>query len=246
MSKRGYVKKMGRSGKKLTQKKRAKLTGAKSSLKASKMAALRTLANSATAGFLGIETKFLDRDYGSTIPASVNAAGGEADPLTTLCLNAPAQGDNEQARDGKRIVVKNISVKGTVTVPVEFVSAEPIRVFVAMVLDTQTNGGQCDSELIFKNQHGSAATAVVPLRNLLYSKRFRVLKSQVFDLTSPAVGYGCQRSFEWFTPMELPVNFTAGDTGIVGNIVDNSIHMVAYATRTGAYLQYNSRARFQG
>jgi len=151
-----------------------------------------------------------------------------------------------QMLDGKRIVVKNVSVNGTIIVPSASVTAEPIRVFVAMVLDTQTNGAQCDSELIFKNLSGYATSAVVPLRNLLYSKRFRVLKSQIFDLTAPAVGYGAMRSFEWFAPMELPVNFTASDTGVVGNIVDNSIHMVAYATRTGATLEYNSRIRFQG
>jgi len=53
---------------------------------------------------------------------------------------------------------------------------------VAIVLDTQTNAAQMNSEDCFKNTAGLAAAAVVPHKNLLFGKRFRILKERLFNM----------------------------------------------------------------
>lgn len=228
----------------------------------SKVSAARVLANAATVGFLGIEKKFLDCAIGSTaINANADLTAGEYDPVatgSTNCLSAPAQGDTEQSRDGKKIVIDSLIIKGYVSNPGTGSTAVEAssKVFVAVVLDTQTNAAQMDSEACFKNLTGTAVTNVNVLKNLLSGPRFRILKSQVFDLTphgafAASANYGAndvRREFDWYIPFKggLPVNFNSGTTANVSTVVDNSIHVIAFATLAGCNIAYNSRIRFQG
>lgn len=240
----------------------ARLGAQMSSLKRAKVSAARVLANAATAGFLGIEKKFLDSALGASTIASAGAlTGGMYDPNgtgCTGCLSIPAQNDTEQGRDGKRIVIDSLILKGYVALA-PFTGSAPIvslKIFVAVVLDTQTNGAQMTSELCFKNLLGSALGSVDPMKNLLSGKRFRILKSQVFDLTpsgisptSATVAFnGVRRDFDWYIPFKggLPVEMNSGVTADVANCVDNSIHVVAFSTLADSTIAYNARIRFQG
>jgi len=213
-------------------------------------------------GFLGIEKKFYDTTLvASAIPAPTDCAGAELDPSATSMISTPAQGDGEQQRDGKQIVIDYVELKGiidTATVELNGSPAVASTVYVALVLDTQTNGAQMNSEDCYKNTSATANVATCPLRNLLFGSRFRILKSSVFDvspLTCTTAGadsfsYGNRQiPFHWFVPLKgLKVNFTAGTTASVANVVDNSLHIIAFTNRLSLTptLSYNARIRFVG
>jgi len=225
----------------------------------------RSLASRRTAAVLGVEKKFFDTAVATVaLTANTDMTAGEFDPTAlpaaVACLSAPAQGDGEQNRDGKRIIVKSCQVKGAVSIAaseLEAQTASPCKVFVALVQDMQTNGAQLNSEDVFKNLAAVAGTIVTPTRNLLFSSRFRVLRSEVLDMTIPTLSHfaadsfsfnGIQKEFEWFVPMDMPVNFGSGTTAVIANVVDNSLHLIAFATTTSKApaIQYNARIRFIG
>jgi len=226
-----------------------------------KTSAARAIANAVTMGFMGIEKKFLDTSLGDTaIAVAAALTGGEYDPSAgcTGCLSCPAQGDTEQSRDGKRIVIDSLILKGFVRnagTASDAVDLAGIKVFLAVVLDTQTNGAQLNSEDVFKNTANIDLTNCDPMKNLLFGSRFRILKSQTFDLepigVAPAGSIahnGLRRDFDWYIPFKggLAVNLNAGTTANVTNVIDNSLHVVAFSTLTGALIGYNARIRFQG
>lgn len=210
---------------------------------------------------MGVEKKFLDSSFTGTVSVATDATGGEMDPATLLCLTTPVQDDTPSGREGKRITCKYIEIKGTLDVAPAEIQANPQQgnqVLVAMVLDMQTNQAQMNSEDCFKNTAANALTNATPLRNLLFADRFRILKSEVFDLTPKTLSHfavdsfsvaGRTVSFNWFVPLkDMPVNFNATATGVIGNVIDNSIHIIAFSTATGqtTTLTYNARLRFVG
>lgn len=229
-----------------------------------KRQAVYQLANQRTAGFLGIESKFFDLGVvPTTLTGVANWASCEADPAATLCLSCPAQGDGEQSRDGKKCVITSVQIAGVVTRPSYEGEINPpgaYQVFLALVLDTQTNGAQLNSEDVYVNTAGSLTAAVVPDRNLQYSSRFRVLRTWTLDMTPVTMtseganlfsAPSMQKVFEGYVGnLNIPVNFT-GTTAVVTNVVDNSLHLVFNTNNpSGAThaptLCYNSRIRFQG
>jgi len=224
-----------------------------------KQSALRAIANSQVAGFLGIEKKFYDTGLAQTVlVSSAGCSGGEMDPSATSMISTPAQGDSEQNREGKRIVIKSCMINGLVSSAPQETQANPppvLKVYVALVLDTQSNGAQLNSEDVFKNTIADATLSAVPQRNLLYAQRFRILKSEVFDLDLRTLSHvaadsfsycGVSVPFQWYVPMDLVVNFNAGTTSSIANVIDNSLHVVAFCSSAtqASYLAYNARIRF--
>lgn len=222
----------------------------------------RRLMNLRTAGFLGVEKKFYDTSLvASAIPAPTDATGGEFDPSATSMVSTPAQGDGEQNRDGKQIACLYLEIKGQINCLSVEGAVDPYvgtEVFVACVLDSQSNGAQLNSEDVFKNTGANAVLATTPVKNLLFGKRFRILKQKCFTLTSNALSTagannfaypGVIRHFSWYIPLNgLKINFNAGTTSSIANVIDNSIHIIAYATSTAATptISYNARLRFVG
>lgn len=211
--------------------------------------------NVRTAGFLGIEKKFVDQTLAdTTIPATI--AGGELDPATNNCLNAVAQGDTESSRDGRKYQMKQIIVKGHIKREQDADQTQApaaVNCWVALVLDTQTNGTQLNAEDVY--------TAVGhyehPMRNLQYASRFKVLKYQEFQFDCPTMSWdgtnietgGQVQNFTWVENMEIPV--TCDGTGAtVSDITDNSLHIIGAASNAGGAnllkLGYESRLRFVG
>ena len=200
--------------------------------------------------FSGIETKFLDSNYAPTAIAAA-IAGSEADPTTLLALNATAQGDGESERDGRRQCLKSVKVHGTVSLnPLANQSTSPADeiVFVALVLDTQSNKAQLNAEDVFKG-----TTPERPFRNLQYVDRFKVLAARTFtmkygdgvwDGTNIEIG-GVSEIFNFNKKLEVPVTYAA-TTGVIGSITDNSLHMVAISSSSNAKLEYNARVTFVG
>lgn len=212
---------------------------------------------------LGVEKKFLDNSLAATaVVSSTTYTGCEQDPATTLCLTAPAQGDGGSNRDGRQIIGKSVHIRGQLNiVPIEDTLANPpfaTLVHVAIVLDRQTNNAQENSEDIYTIPGAAVGVATFPMRNMDFAKRFKVLREEVFVFDnlnydrSAANAFGIAgqaKPFDWFIPLnDLRINFNSTTTGVIGNVLDNSIHVVANTNTTtlAPTIAYNSRFRFIG
>lgn len=204
---------------------------------------------------LAPEVKFYDTTGSVSFVASTDATGGEIG--ASMCC--PAQGDGDQNRDGKKIICKYLEIRGSIDWAPEEIQANPPlgqQCFLALVLDTMTSGAQLNSEDVFKNLGASVSTATVPLRNLLFNSRFRVMKKETFDLNVNNVSHfaidsfshaGKRVNFEWFIPLrDLVVNYNAGTTAVVGSIQDNNLQLVGFGNSASCTISYNARLRFVG
>ncbi len=247
--------------KKRSMFRRAPLFRKRSTRTRSTMAAVRrVLKNPRIGGFLGIEVKFADQTLTAT--ALVNpsdATGGEVDPSATVVFNSVAQGDGESQRDGKTITMRSLTITGTVNTAVnnaETTASASSQIFIALVLDKQTNGTTINSEDVYTNP-GGAALAATPFRNLANIKRFRVLATRKFslgnssmfaDTTTTASISGRNLKWHMFVNLRgMQTNFTGTD-GTVSTIRDNSLHLIAFTTNVDAVptITYNSRLRYVG
>ncbi len=215
-----------------------------------------------TAIAVGIEKKFFDSSLtSSNLIESADATGGEHNPSGTTTLNSVTQGDGESNRDGRKMIMKYISVKGTITVPAlsnQTVSANQHMAKVYLVWDKQTNGTLFNSEDVMDNQSASALNSTSMFRNMQFAQRFQILAQQEIHLEyAPQVAGSAAdgetgeqiKSFKFNVPLpDIPVNFS-GVAGTVANITDNSINLMGFA-QVGAIgevlLHYNSRLRFVG
>lgn len=214
--------------------------------------------NIRTGGFLGIEKKFYDTSANGALVSDATMVTTRADPATVLCISAPEQGDGESQRDGKKIKIVSAHVHGSIVVPVQAnqTAADNMpKVMVALVLDTQSNGAQLKAEDVFTNPSAQATTCIVPLRNLQYSKRFKVLATKLIQPPTPTMAFdgtnievnGTIATFKINKKLNLDVNFT-GTTAGIANVVDNSLHIIAVANSIASNptLTYNARVRFIG
>lgn len=209
-----------------------------------------------------VELKFYDTFLtAATMAATTAADAGEDNPTSTSMITTPVVGDGEQNRDGKHMIVKSVHIIGNVAYPVATnvtAANAPMTGYVALVQDTNTQGAQLNSEDVFKNIPTSAVNQNDHMRNLLFGKRFKVLKmfkfnivpSSMWDGTNTEV-FGAKRRFEWWIPnLNMHVNFNAGTTADVANVVDNSLQMISFCSansgqETGT-LSYSARIRFVG
>lgn len=216
--------------------------------------------NVSTAGFLGIETKYVDYSYSGAVVSDANMASGEADPATVLCLNGCAQGDGETQRDGRDYTIKSLFINGQISAATQANQTQGddnLPVFIAVVHDTQTNGAQLDSELVFTNPAANANRCALPFRNMKYLKRFKILWSKTFTIETPSISYDGTNveqmgarpiAFKVALP-NLGIKVNCKDTGAtIADITDNSLHVLAFTGSTNLVptLQYNSRCRFVG
>ncbi len=212
-----------------------------------------------TGGFTGIEKKFYDTHLSSTaLTAPTAAAGGEVNPSSSICLNSVTQGDGEEQRDGRKSTFNSCYVNGQITVPPQAnITATDggALVYVALILDTQTNGALLNSEDVFKNESGDANLAASPMRNMQFTQRFRILDKWTGIIQNPNLSYdGTNMESQGLVmPFTLSSNLTfntlfSGTTEDIANITDNSISMVAFCSNTSLApsIAYNARVRFVG
>lgn len=210
---------------------------------------------------LGVESKFFDSAVSATaINAATDAAGLEMDPATLLCLNAVPQGDTASSRDGFKIAMKSLQIDGVIDIPKQATGGgdNPTIIDVFVVLDTQTNAAQLNSEDVYTNNIGSFIGSACMKRNMSYTERFKVLKHKQITITPPPISYtgaavlqsGVQRPFSAFIKLGgLQTKYQAGTTtGYVGTIVDNSLHLIAVITAgdLAATMNYSARLRYVG
>lgn len=204
------------------------------------------------------EPKFYDTSLVATaITYSTDFTSCMMNPSATSMISTPSVGDSEQNRDGKKIIITQVEVKGFLGRGVQYNNQSALddvaHAWVALVLDTQTNNAQMTSDACFKAIGGTAGT-IQPFRNLLYGGRFKILKMKRFTFrsgfwsgTAPNISQeGQGRCFTMFKKLRLPVNFNAGTTSSIANVQDNSLHIIAWASDATWSLGYQARIRFVG
>lgn len=218
--------------------------------------------NRRTGGYLGIsnEVKFYDTSLvNGALLAAAAAAGGEHNPSADITLNTVPQGQTESSRIGRQIRMKSIEVKGQINIPAQTnqtATDSNAEFFIALVLDTQTNGALLNSEDVFKNQSGAGTLACSVMRNLEFIQRFQVLKLHKFRMPQATVVYdgtnieqgGLHKDFDFKINLKnLVVNY-CGTTAVVANIVDNNLCIIAYASHVSwaPLISYNARLRYTG
>jgi len=214
-------------------------------------------------GFLGVEKKFYDCALANAAIAQ-NAnfqtcwLDPTAIPAATQCLNAPVQGTGANQRVGIKYNILSIWIGGQVYVqPVANLATAPpaTTVFWALVMDKQTNGAQMATELIYQNPSATLFGASLnPVRNIQYSKRFKVLKTWNCVLTPNFSGDGVANQedvaaasmpFEFFKKFNKPIRVEcAANGGTVADIMNYSFHLIGCANGGAALMTYNCRVRF--
>jgi len=198
---------------------------------------------------------------GYTAPQAFGTAGGNA---RSACLSAPAIGSTANSRDGRQIRAVDISIIGCVTrglgspvgasVALKSVVARPPTVYVALVMDLQTNGSAegipCGDVFSFP---AGANNALEPMsfvsggdvfRNIEHLPRYRVLafKKLLLDSNSDITSTGTNvlgastRNFRLFRRLAFPIQFLADSTQASEgawqrtSVSDRSICLVAWTT----------------
>jgi len=222
------------------------------------MPPMRSSKNLRTGGYLGIEYKFTDQVISPALVVAT-VAGAEVDPATTLCLNNVAEGDGESQRIGRKYTITSVHVQGQVSRQnrnnqTEIGDANFVKI--ALVLDTQTNAAQLNSEDVFTSP-GSGALA---FKNLQYAKRFKILHQETIAVPAGAPSWngvadeletgGTSCPFQINKKLNIPV-LCKGTSANVSDITDNSLHMIAMAnlsaaSASGIEIVYTSRVRFVG
>lgn len=218
--------------------------------------------NRRTAGFLGIEVKFYDSFVvGALLTAPTNQTGGLHNPVqlgVTNALNSVAQGDGEQERDGRKMMMRSISINGHLRTQNTITLANLTELpdfFIALVLDTQCNGAVLQSAEVYTNPSATSSLSTAPFRNLQFSQRFKVLATRRIRSIPLPVGFdgnnmdrsGMIYPFRIDKKLAIPVLFS-GTQAAIANITTNSLSIVAWTSITAipTQLTYNSRLRFVG
>ncbi len=199
-----------------------------------------------TRGWAGIrsEMKYFDSERTSNaIGSSTDWTATEQDPATLDTLFVPVKGTGINNRIGRKVTVMKIKVRGLIKIDPQLnqtaIDAMPL-IRLALVQDTQTNAVQAQGEQIFQDPTAASGNnAVLSFQSLDNLGRFRVLKDKFMAIGDPNVTYdgtnieqnGLVRKFQFMHTFKKPVvvNFNAVNGGTVGDIVDNSFHVIANA-----------------
>lgn len=160
----------------------------------------------------------------------------EFDP-TANSLFAPVQGDDFNQRDGRKVAVLAIKIRGLVNVPDASdltASRSGTKVRIIVYQDKQTNGAQAQGEDVMQSV---ANNALQTFQNPANFGRFRVLKDMVMNLVPGGVTYdgtnieqfGRTYSFKINIRFRKPVivHYNSTTTATITAIVDNSFHLIA-------------------
>jgi len=227
------------------------------------MVMARTL-NYRTGGFQGLEKKFLDCAWnGVAINVSTDGSGGELQPSTgcTSCISCPAQGVGESQRDGRKFTMTSLYFSGIVDTTAAVDQADAVDFagyFFALVWDSQVNGAATDSENVYVNPSDSGGAMLPqPLRNLQFTKRYKVLASSYVepggaysstDGTNTSSLVNQTRPCVTLSWRGQIVVETTGTTANVSAVADNALHILAFTANTVLTPLFTgkSRLRFVG
>lgn len=186
-------------------------------------------------------TNYLSNTAIVSFAAGTTWAGMELDPATQNCLFSPSTGDEYNTRDGRKVQVLGIKIKGLITVPGQTDQTgadDGAMVRLALVLDKQTNATQLNAEDVF----GGVAVAAVnfaQFQNPAFFGRFKVLKDKTYVIQNPSTTYdgtnieanGLVKAFKLSHKFRKPliVHFNGTNGGTIADIIDNSLHLIGGA-----------------
>lgn len=222
------------------------------------------------------EQKYVDGYYDATALHELSNAADddwadcEANPRQQTavygCLPVPRQGDNYADRDGRRIYVKNIRIKGFIywaEVDTLTAAGQTGLVRIVVVKDSQTNGATLSAENVIGVGLGSDGQATLSGNGgaislpsnpdgwgrykIVYDKTFRAPAQPAFNDGTDGAIMAMRTPFKITIKCKCYQNFSSS-TGAVGSVVDNSWHVLAAASdASGApLLSYYARTSFVG
>lgn len=211
------------------------------------------VANTRTAGFLGIENKFFDCPRTGVQPA---VTWGLLNPssVCTGSISVPAQGTGEQNRIGRTYNINSVHLRGECYQSSVESAAAPRaqnRVRIVMYLDKQANGAVPTPLDIMESN------SLFSFRNLQDSKRFDILMDKMIINKPEIVNEGASNAFAnngvtntikfdkvFKTPIK--VECKTATTADVANVTSNAIGLIAISGDGLSFVVYNSRIRFSG
>lgn len=222
-----------------------------------------------TRGPLIGESKYYEtQKTASAVSEATTWAGSEQDPTSVNTLIVPVQGANIGERIGRRIAVYKIALRGVLVTPPLPDQADIIGSCATRLIlyqDKQTNGVQAQGEELMAVGDTPTGTPIdtTPLafsafQNLANLGRFRILKDLI--LTPRIVTAGTDGTntnslcvsdvpFKIVVKFKKPVIMKFNDVGTntVGDIVDNSFHLIALKSGTSfvSNLSYQCRGYYK-
>lgn len=191
-------------------------------------------------GVGGSEKKYFDTTKTSTLSSSTGT-------IFNPSLNLIPQGVTESERVGRKVVVKSLHLKGTVTLPSTTSAtdaSDSIRIIIYQ--DKQCNGAAAGVTDILESG------AFVSFRNLTESGRFNILMDECWDLKSGGGAgadaatdiYGGETKFWNFNKqMMVPIEYSA-TTGAITEIRSNNYGILVISANGKANAAYISRVRY--
>lgn len=205
------------------------------------------------------ETKYYDAE--STINAIVAVtatwAGTEADPETSINLGSAAVANpltlccpivaaTLNGRVGRQIELIKCKIRGTLSYATAAAQGSCFasqQVRLILLLDMQTNSAQFNAEDV---QNGATLVSACfnSYQNPNFFGRFRVLRDKIIKLepvasfndaaTTGSIG-GQSRQFKFSVNCKgIVMRFNAVNAGTIGDVIDNSLHLIAGAALTTA------------
>lgn len=228
------------------------------------------------------ETKWVDTHLdAAALTGTVNTtvANSVFDPIVGGCLDRIPQGSGPNQRMGMKANYRGLSFKGSIyCAPQETVGSVKLHfaaeVFLAIVLDTQTNGAAMLASQVYDNPGATTTLNTHLHRNKAYEDRFKVLKTKRFRLTpgactagsfpaipantvagmAPGQEYIPMHTSGVLTQFDMYVNLKgiqgSFDPAVTGGDIaqhrDNSIHVIAIVNHDDMEprLSYNSRLTY--
>jgi len=148
-------------------------------------------------------------------------------PATGQLLTIP-QGDGQSERVGRKITIKSVQMRVTVTPTLAtFTGVDCVRL--ALVQDTQANGAAAT----YSGVGGVLeADQQVAFRNIDNSARFRILKDWVLPINSTGgvsgATLGGLKVLQFYKKCSIPIVYDASAaTGAIGTIRSNNLFLIA-------------------
>lgn len=207
------------------------------------------------------ESKYFDSTGNQlAIAESTSWAGTELDPTTLNTLVVPTEGSDIDNRVGRKIQLYKLSMRGMVFTggisDYPDVQTSPSYRLI-LYLDKQTNGVQAQGEELMGGS-GASRLAFTAFQNRANFGRFKVLKDLLLrPRIVTAVTDGTNTSSQCFSDINfkitikfkkpLVMKFNATNGGTVGDIVDNSLHLIGISSASSydSALTYNCRAYYK-